>query len=230
MKCCWCSLSLSLFLWLFGISVGDSLSLSLSGAGETKPLLGGLGFPLCFSGLAEYSDFDPYFFTFTYTKALPSPCFFFSFVGVARLPGGGVFGLSWMCWASCWLVLWWWVSACTYGRYECICWSRAEGQDILHPFKNCNHDYVFGERGEDRHPVFTMTHRIGLAPPPPTPFLLNAVKDSPGRRRWRIAHGNRAVSLCLVVIPQGEMPSVFLCLVQCPLPLFGGFSLLKVAV
>ena len=73
-------------------------SLSLSGAGE-KPLLGGLGFPLCLFFLAEHYAFNPYAKLRSYTKASPSPCVvFFFFSVVARLPIGMF--LDWCGWVG----------------------------------------------------------------------------------------------------------------------------------
>ena len=60
-----------------------------------------------------------------------------------------------------------------------------------------------------------MLHRPGLTPPP-TPFLKNAVKDSPGRGWGKIVYGNRTVTHCRVNVSaffplsKGEMLSVFL--------------------
>ena len=87
--------SFSLFVWFvrrcrvlsfFSLSLSFSLSFSQA-LWKPKPLLGGLGFPLFFFVLAEHSALDPYFVIDTYTTATPSPCFFSSLIGVARLSG-----------------------------------------------------------------------------------------------------------------------------------------------
>ena len=63
--------------------------------------------------------------------------------------------------------------------------------------------------------------------PPPTPFLPNAVTDSPGRGWGTLVPGNRTVTQCVLecLFPKGEMLSVFfilcfLCLVRCLLSFF----------
>ena len=80
-------------------------------------------------------------------------------------------------------------------------------------------------------------HRLGFTPP--TPFLPNAVKDSPGRGWGNVIPGNRTVTHCRVfgaVSPSSRRGKCcpfflflcFLCLVRCLLPFFA--VLLRVAV
>ena len=159
-----------------------SLVFSFSQAlGKPKPPLGGLGFPLCFFVQNAFAHFDPYSDLRTYTMATPRACLFFSFfaVVVALFLVLVFLGLSWWCCVSSWFV---------------------SGGGSLHAFlDNPNALVAWGRR--TRHPspqlgllsrllfwdwvrtgvpyIFGKMYRAGLTPP--TPFLSNAVKYSPGR-------------------------------------------------
>ena len=80
----------SSFFSLSGAFV-DAVPLSLRRWGN--PNLFGLGYLLCFFDLHALSDIDPYIFPYTYTKASPRTCFFFSYFRRRRSFAGLVFFL-----------------------------------------------------------------------------------------------------------------------------------------
>ena len=105
--------------------------------------------------------------------------------------------------------------------------------DISRPILDCDNGCFLGLSGGDRGPVHFL-HRLGLTPP--TPFLPNAVKDSPGRGRGRISAGNFTVTQCralVFVFPpfrRGKCcPFFFLCFSCLARCLLSFFVVLRVA-
>ena len=214
-------------------------SLSLRRWGNPNPLWGVWVSP-CVSSSRTRSPTS----TRTLTSAptpWPRPAlafFFFSFSPSSSL----VFlvlvflGLSWWCCVSSWFV---------------------SGGGSLHAFLD-NPNALVARGGRTRHPspqlgllsrllfwdwvrtgvpyIFGKMYRAGLTPP--TPFLSNAVKYSPGRGWGWPREGNRTVTLRLLVFPpsrRGNAVRFFhfvflLCLVRCLLSFFYRSSLLRVVV
>ena len=193
------SLSLSLSFCLSGLFGGNvSLFLFLRRWGNPNPFWG-LGFLLCLSNLATHYEFDPYVFTFSFIFVGARVGVF---SGILFSPPGLSVCLSFL---SCFVFL--------HAFDWCMLHIFLLGVgrlDISHPCRIVIAIMFWGLRTSDPHASW----RAKLVSPPPTPFLSNAVKDSPGRGWGKIAYGNRTVTHCLFTIvgsPKGEnlMLSVF---------------------
>ena len=170
------------------------LSLSLSHTlGKPKPRLG-FGFRFVFSSSWTRTTSSIRTLCSTYTSRPRSRtcCFFFSS-------------------ALAWVVLWSWsrclvlvglvvvVFACACRRYPCIPRLGQKDKTPFAPFRFTIMMVFWGCGGGPISRVSPLRHRFGL--PPPTLFLQNAVKDSPGKG-W---DGNNIVTqfLASFLLPQG---------------------------
>ena len=196
-----CLLS-SLSFLLVGMFAGDvfvSVFFSLSGAGETQTHFG-FGLPL----VSLHPGHDLPLQSVRHAPHLhpgSRPALFFFFLGGVRVGVSRVwFSLSGL--SAC-------LSVC------CLCMSALhvrvliprqfwrEGDNHLPPpgYDHCN---ILGIGVRTEVPCIPCTDSVS---PPPTPFLPNAVKDSPGRGWGKIAPGNRTVTHCwarMCVPPRGK--------------------------
>ena len=116
---------------------------------------------------------DPYSLLLAFTQVSAPPCFFF----FCRRSRGSLLGVGLAVLSVC-------LSVCLHVHAR-PCFRTVGGvgrQDISHPIFDGNYGLFlgYGVRADVPCVCFFLWHTES-ASPPPTPFLQNAVKDSPGR-------------------------------------------------